>query len=264
MLFKPFNIYFTDEYPNDDIDRIRNRSILQGSDCSHNSNANDSNQNSGKLPQMILSPSVEDHDQEEGIDSMAESDTSSNADGVHSNSLGMLPDEKGIHNRRLSTFEDVVKAARAQSAISAHRSGFNIPIITIDYTTERDICGRQNREPKQDRYKDPKTGKQFVYARKKMHHLSVPKRGVKKVEVQMPGTLGVHPAFGKKTIKKALGVKRIQYLIDQRTIKQKKREEKRRKKARQKWIDANNERLAQEAAASHRDYTKNYVTLFCG
>ena len=255
FIIKQLNIYFTDKYPNDDIDRIRNQNIPQGHDCSYNFDANDSNKTSGKVPQMILSPSIEDHDQEEGIDSMTESDASSNADGVDSISLGMLPAEKGIHNRRLSTFEDVVKAARAQSAVSGHRSGFNIPIITIDYTTERDIYGRQNREPKQDRYKDPKTGVPFLYARKKMHHLSVPKRGVKKVEVQMPGTLGIHPAFGKKTIKKALGVKRIQYLIDQRTLKQKKREEKRRKKARQKWIDANNERIAQEAAASHRDST---------
>ena len=263
LISKPFNVYVTDKYPSDDIDRIRNRSIPQGPDCGYNVNPNDSNRSDGKLPQMILSPSIEDHDQEQGMDSMTESDTSSTADVVDSISLGMLSDEKGIHNRRLSTFdnrrlstfEDVVKAARAQSAVSNHRSGFDIPIITIDYTTERDIYGRQNREPKQDRYKDPKTGLPFLNARNKMHHLSVPKRGVKKVEVQMPGTLGVHPAFGKKTIKKALGVKRIQYLIDQRTIKQKKREDRRRKKARQKWIDANNERIAQEAAASHRDST---------
>ena len=204
---------------------------------------------------MILSPSIEDHDQEGGIDSITESDASSNADVADSIDLGSLSDEQGINNRRLSTFEDVVKAARAQSAVSGHRSGFNIPIITIDYTTERDIYGRQNREPKQDRYKDPKTGVPFIYAKKKMHFLSVPKRGVKKVEVQMPGTLGVHPAFGKKTIRKSLGVKKIQDLIEQRTLKQKKREERRRKKARQKWIDANNERIAQESATSHRDAT---------
>ena len=92
-----------------------------------------------------------------------------------------------------------------------------------------------------------------------MQNLSVPSRGQtsKHSEKAKPGILGVHPAFKSKEIRKPLGVKRIQYMIEQRDRKNRKREERRKQRnkdqAAEKWMEADRMRVAHESAITSRN-----------
>ena len=125
-----------------------------------------------------------------------------------------------------------------------------------------DIHANENREPKQVAYRDPVTGIPLQSMRNKMHHLSVPRRGrTSKFAEAKPGTIG-HPALLSGKIRKPMGVKRIQYLIEKRARGERKREARRKQKekhheeeAKKKWLRADRIRLAQDAAAEHRNAT---------
>ena len=169
---------------------------------------------------------------------------------------------------KLFTFQEVVEAAKRLNTeycnenMNDDRPSTCIPIITIDHVTEPDIYAKQNREPTQTRHRDSVTGLVLQRERTSMHLLSVPSRRIIiSNEARKPGgcATGAHPAFGppsgKKYVRKTLGVKRIQYLIDKRQKKEKKREERRKYRTKQKWIDADRMRVAHESAVAHRNST---------
>ena len=163
----------------------------------------------------------------------------------------------------LSSFLQVVEAAKMQKTnIDEDRPATCIPIITIDHVEEVDIHAKENREPKQTGYRDPVTGIPLQSMRNKMHHLTVPRKGQSsKFSEAKPGTIG-HPALLSGKMRKPMGVKRIQYLIEKRERSQRKKEARRKQKekhkedeAKKKWHRADRLRVAQDAAAEHRNAT---------
>ena len=165
----------------------------------------------------------------------------------------------------LSSFHQVVEAARKQSIAETEedRPATCIPIITIDHVEEVDIHANANREPKQTIYRDPVTGIPLQSMKNKMHHLSVPRKGTSKRTEAKPGSSAIgHPAFLSGKIRKPMGVKRIQYLIEKRARGERRREARRQRKekhkedeAKRKWLRADRLRLAQDAAVEHRNAT---------
>ena len=215
----------------------------------------DSNPDDGRYSKMILNPIKGSNREWRNEDltiftnlngqGKASSDlaSESNTDVVNSVYLDKLSDDKNKPTRRLSTFEEAVEAASAKGNNSDNRPATCIPIIDIEYATEPDVHARQNMEPEQKRYKDPKTGIPFIYMSKQMHQLAVPMPG-DITEKGHPGRMfDVHPVLVKRQVKKELGVKRIQYLIARREKRAKKTEERMRKKIRQNVIDAENRRM---------------------
>ena len=165
-----------------------------------------------------------------------------------------------------SSFRKVVEEAHKQSVLEneENRPATCIPIITIDHVEDVDIHANENREPKQVAYRDPVTGIPLQSMRNKMHHLSVPRRGrTSKFAEAKPGTRTMgHPALLSGQIRKPMGVKRIQYLIQKRQRGERKREARRKQKekhqedeAKKKWLRADRIRLAQDAAVEHRNAT---------
>ena len=163
-----------------------------------------------------------------------------------------------------SSFRKVVEEAQKQSVLEneENRPATCIPIITIDHVEDVDVHAKENREPKQTTYRDPVTGIPLQSMRNRMHHLSVPRRGQSsKFAEAKPGTIG-HPALLSGKIRKPMGVKRIQYLIEKRERAERKRAARREQKekhqeeeAKKKWLRADRIRLAQDAAAEHRNAT---------
>ena len=172
----------------------------------------------------------------------------------------------------ISSFHQVVEAARRASTQEARTEDNNeenrpatcIPIITIDHVEDVDIHAKENREPKQTIYRDPVTGIQLQSMRNKMHHLSVPRKGrtSKFAEARPATSSSGHPALLSKKVRKPMGVKRIQYLIEQRNRKERRREKRRKEKenhehdeAKKQWLRLDRLRLAQDAAVEHRNAT---------
>ena len=159
---------------------------------------------------------------------------------------------------KLSTFIEVVEAAKIinleafQGNRNDDRPKTCIPIIQAYHTTEPDKYSRVNREPKQTRYKDEVTGQPLKGSKRRMHYLSVPSRGNSKAtEARRPeGFVGSRPASGKQ-----MGVKKIQYLIDKRQKRLRKREERRKSKSKHKWIEADRLRIAHKAAMEDKKST---------
>ena len=149
---------------------------------------------------------------------------------------------------------EAAKRKRLDENGSEDRPSTCIPIITIDYVTAPDIHAKANRVPEQKRYRDPLTGIP-LQSMKSMQNLSVPRRGdtSKTSEAAKPGILGEHPAFMKGGVPKALGVKRIQYLMDRKQRRNQKREERRKQRSKVKWIEADRIRVAHESAISNRN-----------
>ena len=166
----------------------------------------------------------------------------------------------------LSSFLQVVEAARTKEENNDEdRPATCIPIITIDNVEDPDIHAKENREPKQSRYRDPITGIPLQSMRNKMHHLSVPRKGQSSRSEAKPGTrTGTtgHPALLSGKIRKPMGVKRIQYLIEKRERKErrkmarmKQKEKHKEDEAKKRWLRADRLRIAQDAAAEHRKAT---------
>ena len=170
-------------------------------------------------------------------------------------SLDNTSETSKILEPKLSSFLQVVEAAKQQNSEEDDRPSTCIPIITIDYVTVPDVHAKANREPEQKRYKNPITGIPLQSMRKTMQNLSVPRRGhtSKHSEGAKPGILGEHPAMAKKQIRKTLGVKRIQYLMEKRERKTQKREERRKRRSQQRWIEADQIRVDHEAAIKNRN-----------
>ena len=105
----------------------------------------------------------------------------------------------------------------------------------------------------QVRYKDEVTEQRL----KSANYLSVPSRGnSKSTEAKTPeGFVGPHPASAKKHIRKQMGVKKIQYLIDKRQKKLRNREERRKSKSKHKWVEAGRLRIAHKAAMEDKKST---------
>ena len=165
-----------------------------------------------------------------------------------------------------SSFRKVVEEVQKQTVLEneENRPATCIPIITIDHVEDVDIHANENREPKQVAYRDPVTGIPLQSMRNKMHHLSVPRRGrTSKFAEAKPGTNTMgHPALLSGKIRKPMGVKRIQYLIEKRQREERKREARRKQKekhqeeeAKKKWLRADRIRIAQDAAVEHRNAT---------
>lgn len=172
----------------------------------------------------------------------------------------------------ISSFHQVVEAARRASTQETSNDDNNdeirpatcIPIITIDHVEDVDIHAKENREPKQTIYRDPVTGIQLQSMRNKMHHLSVPRKGrtSKFAEARPATSSSGHPALLSKKVRKPMGVKRIQYLIEQRQRNERRREKRRKEKenhkndeAKKQWLRLDRLRLAQDAAVEHRNAT---------
>ena len=213
----------------------------------------DSNKKNGRLSKITISPSAA-----EGNDDLiifpyingnrketTHLESASKTEVIDAIDLTMLQDENKKPNWSLSKVANFVKTASAMGNNRGIRPATCIPIISIDHATEKDVHAKYNKEPAQNRYKDPKTGIPLLYMSKQMHQLSVPIRGFNSENDPLPGMLGVHPAFDKRLIKKPIGVKKIQYLVARRERRAKRREKRRRQETTQKVIDAERRRMEQ-------------------
>ena len=178
--------------------------------------------------------------------------------GNRSVSLDNTSETSKILQPKLSSFLQVVEAAKQQNSEENRfddRPSTCIPIITIDYVTEPDVHAKANREPEQKRYRNPITGIALQSMRQNMQSLSVPRRSQtsKHSEAAKPEILGKHPAFMKQQIRKSLGVKRIQYLMEKKQRKNRKREKRRKQRSMEKWVEADRMRVAHESAITKRN-----------
>ena len=206
-------------------------------------------------------------------DSDYESSTDFEGDKVKTSvSFDDSPKDTKQTESTISSFHQVVEAARRASTQEESTEDENeetrpatcIPIISIDHVKDVDIHAKVNQEPKQTIYRDPFTGIQLQSMRNKMHHLSVPREGQtsKFAEAKLATSSSGHPALLSRKVRKPMGVKRIQYLIEQRQRNERNREKRRKEKenhehdeAKKQWLRLDRLRLAQDAAVEHRNAT---------
>ena len=205
---------------------------------------------------MIVDEIVDEHDLEIIVQDAEETEVEL-GNVMRSANFENKSDDVNRMKPRLSVVQIVEAAQFQKSHDNEDRPSTCIPIITIDHIKEKDIHARDNREPRQVRYRDPRTGIPLLASRKRMHHLSVPKQsghGSRTVEAMPPSIPGVHPAMAAKDFTwKPLGVKNVQALIAKRARQMKRREEKLKRRSQAKWKEADSIRTAHEDAVNDRN-----------
>ena len=204
---------------------------------------------------MIVDDTVDGHDLEITVQEAEEPEIEF---GNVIKSVNLVNKSDGVNRMkpRLSVIHIVEAAQFQKSHGNEDRPSTCIPIIAIDHVNETDKYARENREPRQVRYMDPQTGMPLLASRKRMHHLSVPKRSshARTVEAMPPSILGVHPAMGKKDITwKPLGVRRVQSLISKREKQMKRKEARLKRRSQAKWREVDQIRTAHENAVNERN-----------